>query len=311
MDIVGSTTFGYLVFRLSAWSSSKLRNSTTFKPFFCSTAIDTTTNMSYGKKAAERLANKSILITGCSLGIGEAACFELAEVTPNIKLIITARRVEKLEALKLKLEKEYPGIKVLAKSLDISKLETIAPFISDLPQEFADIDILVNNAGLALGKEPVGEVALNDVVTMFQTNVLGLITLTQAVLPIMKKKDSGSIVSIGSIAGLVAYEGGSIYNACKASVRFFMDALRKELISTKIRSILISPGAVKTEFSNVRFRGDDSKADSVYKGTEPLTAEDIAEVIVFTLTRRENLVVAETLVFPNGQASPFHIYRNN
>lgn len=106
MDIVGSTTFGYLVFRLSAWSSSKLRNSTTFKPFFCSTAIDITTNMSYGKKAAERLANKSILITGCSLGIGEAACFELAEVTPNIKLIITARRVEKLEALKLKLEKE-------------------------------------------------------------------------------------------------------------------------------------------------------------------------------------------------------------
>lgn len=141
---------------------------------------------------------------------------------------------------------------------------------------------------------------------MFATNVTGLINMTQAVLPIFKRRPSGGagdIVNIGSIAGREGYPGGSIYCATKAAVRTFTDALRRELIATRVRVIEVDPGQVETEFSLVRFGGDQSKADAVYKGVEPLTPEDIAEIVVFAVGRRENVVLADSLIFPNHQVS--------
>lgn len=268
--------------------------------------------MAYGLKAAERIANKIVLLTGASSGIGAATAKELASVSHgNIRLILTARREDKLKDLSDKLYQKYPSIKIHTSKLDVSSIEHIKPFISGLPQEFSDIDILINNAGKALGKDEVGQVQDKDLEDMFQTNLLGLISLTRSVLPIFRKKDAGDIVNIGSIAGREAYPGGSIYCATKAAVKSLTDALRKELISTKIRVLEFDPGAVHTEFSAVRFYGDQDKAEEVYEGTEPLSPEDVAECIVFGVTRKPNTVVAETLVLPTNQASPFHIFKRN
>ena len=202
------------------------------------------------------------------------------------------------ESLKL----EYSNIKVLPVTLDVSDVLSIEPFVNGLPTEFADIDVLINNAGLALGRDEVGSIDAKDIATMFNTNVLGLITLTQAVLRIYK-------ANLGSIAGRDPYPGGGIYCATKASVKSFSHVLRKELISTKIRVLEVDPGNVETEFSQIRFRGDKDKAKAVYAGTEPLLAEDIAEIIVFGVTRKQKTVIAETLVFSTNQASASHLYR--
>lgn len=266
--------------------------------------------MSYGSKAAERVANKIVLITGSSSGIGEATAKEIASAANgNLKLVLCARRKEKLDNLAKELTEKYSSIRIHVAQLDVSKLETIKPFIDNLPEEFANVDVLVNNAGLALGRDEVGAIQTDDMLSMFQTNVLGLITITQAVLPIMKKKNSGDIVNIGSIAGRDSYPGGGIYCPTKASVKSFSQVLRKELINTKIRILEVDPGNVETEFSNVRFKGDLEKAKQVYAGTEPLLSEDIAEVIVFGLTRKQKTVIAESLVFSTNQASAFHLYR--
>lgn len=267
--------------------------------------------MSQGRKAAERLANKTILITGASAGIGLATALEYLDASNgNIKLILTARRVEKLTELKNKIVKDYPNAKVLASKLDVSATETVEPFIKNLPTDFKDIDILINNAGLALGSDKVGNIDINDIKGMIDTNVVGLINLTQAVLPIFKKKNSGDIVNLGSVAGRDAYPTGSIYCATKFAVRAFTESLRRELIDTKIRVILIAPGIVETEFSMVRYKGDSERAGDVYKGVTPLFADDVADLIVYSTSRKQNTVIADTLIFPTSQGSAFHIHRD-
>jgi len=178
--------------------------------------------------------------------------------------------------------------------------------VGNLPDDFKDIDILVNNAGLVKGVDKAPEIKAEDIEIMFSTNVTGLINMTQAIMPIMKKREDGGrgdIINIGSIAGREGYPGGSIYCATKAAVRTFTDSLRRELIATRIRVIEVDPGQVETEFSVVRFNGDKSKADAVYAGCEPLTPDDIAEVVVFAAGRRENVVLADSLIFPNHQAA--------
>lgn len=268
--------------------------------------------MSYGSKAAERIANKVVLITGASAGIGESTARELASAANgNLRLILTARREDKLAVLAKELKEQYSNIKIHTQEFDVSKIDTIKPFVQNLPEEFADIDVLINNAGKALGRDEIGTILAEDIVGMFDTNVLGLITLTQEVLPIFKKKNSGDIVNLGSIAGRDPYPGGGIYCPTKAAVKSFSHVLRKELINTKIRVIEVDPGNVETEFSNVRFKGDLDKAKKVYEGTEPLVAEDIADLIVFTLTRKQNTVIAETLIFSTNQASASHLYRES
>jgi len=266
--------------------------------------------MSYGKQALSRIAGKTIFITGASSGIGKATALEYAEAANgDLKLILVARRLEKLESLKDELNQQYPSLKTFIGKLDVSEKGSIDPFLSKLPNEFKDIDILINNAGKALGNSKVGDVSNDDIYQTFDTNVFGLISITQAILPIFLKKNSGDIVNIGSIAGKDPYPGGSIYCASKFAVRAFTESLRKELINTKIRVIEIQPGAVNTEFSIVRNYGDLNAAKQVYKGREPLFGEDIAELIVFATTRKQNTVIAELLVFPSDQASASHVYK--
>ncbi|KAI9721942.1 MAG: hypothetical protein M1812_001900 [Candelaria pacifica] len=256
----------------------------------------------------KRLEGKTILITGASSGIGRSTAMEFAKTSPkNLKLVLTARRIDTLKQVAEEIKKEVgEGVKVLPVKLDVSSPDGIRKFVDSLPADFKDIDVLVNNAGLVKGTAKAPEILEEDINTMISTNVTGLINMTQAILPIFKRRDDGGrgdIINIGSIAGREGYPGGSIYCATKAAVRAFTDALRKELIATRIRVIEIDPGQVETEFSVVRFYGDKAKADAVYAGCEPLTPDDIAEVVVFTAGRRENVIVADTLIFPNHQAA--------
>ncbi|KAJ9216112.1 hypothetical protein DTO166G4_2356 [Paecilomyces variotii] len=263
---------------------------------------------------AKRLEGKTIVITGASSGIGKSTAKEFARTAPkNLKLIVTARRLDSLKQLAQEIKDEVgDGVKVLPVKLDVSNPEEVKNFVPSLPDEFKDINVLVNNAGLVKGVARAPEIAAEDMNVMFATNVTGLINMTQAILPIFKKRDEGGrgdIINIGSIAGREPYPGGSIYCATKAAIRSFTDALRKELIATRIRVIEIDPGQVETEFSVVRFYGDKKKADAVYEGCEPLTPDDIAEVIVFAAGRRENVVIADTLIFPSHQASPSAVHK--
>jgi 3-hydroxy acid dehydrogenase / malonic semialdehyde reductase len=204
--------------------------------------------------------------------------------------------------------------------LDVSKPDEVRALLKGLPQEVQNIDVLVNNAyflvhaflncsGLVKGMEKVGEISEDDIRVMMDTNVTGLINvctsseftnmeMIQAILPSMKSRNTGTIINIGSIAGRVPYAGGSVYCATKAAVQAFTDALRHELISTRIRVVNIDPGQVETEFSLVRFRGDEEKAKKVYEGVTPLTGIDVAEVIVFAASRNENVVIADVLLPP-------------
>ncbi|GAO15015.1 uncharacterized protein UV8b_00469 [Ustilaginoidea virens] len=266
--------------------------------------------------AAKRLAGKTILITGASSGIGRSTALEFARTSPdNLRLIITARRADALRDLASQIKSEAgAGVQVLPVKLDVANAQEVRDFVTNLPQDWRAINVLVNNAGLVKGVARAPDIDPDDMNVMFSTNVTGLINMTQAILPVFRQREhggQGDIINVGSIAGREPYPGGSIYCASKAAVRSFTDSLRKELIATRIRVMEIDPGQVETEFSLVRFYGDKAKADAVYAGCEPLTPEDIAEVIVFAATRRENVVVADTLVYPNHQASALIMHRKS
>ncbi|KAH7395374.1 hypothetical protein DE146DRAFT_679096 [Phaeosphaeria sp. MPI-PUGE-AT-0046c] len=264
---------------------------------------------------AQRLKGKTILITGASSGIGRSTAVEFARTQPDdLKLILTARREETLKEVAKEIEGFAKGVKVLPVKLDVSDISAVEGFVGSLPEGWREVDVLVNNAGLVKGVAQAPSIAPEDINTMFATNVTGLIAMTQAILPIFKARadgGSGDIINIGSIAGREPYTGGSIYCATKAAVRSFTDSLRRELIATRIRVIEIDPGQVETEFSVVRFGGDKEKAKKVYAGCEPLTPEDVAECVVFAAGRRENVVVADTLVFPNHQAAATVMHRRS
>ncbi|KIW40167.1 hypothetical protein, variant [Exophiala oligosperma] len=203
---------------------------------------------------SKRLEGKTVLVTGASSGIGKSVAQEFARTSPkNLKVIITARRIDTLKTVAAEIAKEVgDGVKVLPVQLDISKPEEVERFVPNLPAEFRDIDVLVNNAGLVRGMDRAPDIKAEDMEVMFATNVTGLINMTQAVMPIFLKKNggqdggSGDIINIGSIAGREGYAGGSIYCATKAAVRSFTEALRRELIASRIRVIEIDPGQVET-----------------------------------------------------------------
>ncbi|KAE9962332.1 hypothetical protein BLS_000468 [Venturia inaequalis] len=256
---------------------------------------------------AKRLEGKTVLITGASSGIGRSTAKEFARTAPkNLRLILAARRLEKLDELAQEIREEVgEGVRIHNVKMDVSKPAEVSAFVDGLPEEFKSIDVLVNNAGLVKGVDKAPNIKPEDIDTMFSTNVTGLINMTQAILPLFNAHTPprGDIINIGSIAGREGYASGSVYCATKAAVRTFTDALRRELIGTRIRVMEIDPGQVETEFSIVRFYGDEEKARKVYEGCEPLTPDDVAETVVWMAGRRENVVVADVLVFPNHQAA--------
>uniref|UniRef100_V5GUP5 NADP-dependent L-serine/L-allo-threonine dehydrogenase n=1 Tax=Kalmanozyma brasiliensis (strain GHG001) TaxID=1365824 RepID=V5GUP5_KALBG len=261
----------------------------------------------------QRLHNKTVLVTGASGGIGKATALLFARAGCNV--ILTARRAEELSAAATECAhanlagQTNAGGNFAAITLDMRNREQLDGLISSLPEWAKEVDILVNNAGLVLGTDKVGDISADEMDVMIDTNVKGLIHLTQIFVREFKKRNAGHVINLGSIAGREGYPGGSIYCATKFAVNAFTSALLKELVDTPIRVTEVQPGMVETSFSVTRFRGDQDAADKVYKGLQPLSAEDIAEEIVWAANRPAHVNIAETLVFPVNQASPYHAFR--
>lgn len=251
---------------------------------------------------------KTALITGATSGIGEATAHILAE--NNYRVIITGRRKEKLEALKLTLIDKYQAV-VLALVFDVRNYKEVSNSLENLPKEWQDIDILVNNAGLAVGADTIDEGALDDWNRMIDTNIKGLLHVTKSLLPGMKKKKSGHIINIASIAGKEVYLKGNVYCATKHAVDALSKAMRIDLLPYHIKVTNIAPGMVETEFSVVRYKGDQQKADEVYKDMKPLTGKDIAETIWFVINRPEHVNINDILIMPASQANTSHLLREN
>lgn len=237
----------------------------------------------------------NVLITGASAGFGKALAERL--VAGGHQVIGCARRRDKLDALATTLGEAF-----LPVVMDISDTASIPQIIADLPAGFQHIDVLVNNAGLALGTEPAHEADLNDWMRMLDTNVKGLVALTHAVLPAMVARDSGYIINVGSIAGSWPYFGGNVYGATKAFVKQFSLNLRADLVGTQVRVTNLEPGNVAgTEFSNVRYHGDDEKAAKVYDGFKTMTGEDIGDILLWLIESPAHINVNRLEVMPVAQ----------
>ena len=251
-------------------------------------------------------SNHTALITGASAGIGEACARLLAQA--GCSLILIARRQQRLAELSQELESRY-GITVYYESLDVRDQQAVAGLPQRIPSALQSVDILINNAGLALGLEKAYAYSPEDVDTMVDTNIKGVLNFLRVFVPPMVERGQGHIVNISSIAGQEAYPGGGIYCGSKHFVTALSKSLRMDLVDTPIRVTTISPGLVETEFSIVRFRGDKEKADQVYRGLTPLYAQDIAEAVMFALTRPAHVQIADMVIFPTHQASAYHVYR--
>lgn len=249
---------------------------------------------------------KTAFITGATSGIGRASARRLAEA--GFRIIITARRKEALEAFAEKLRAE--GHDVLTIAYDVRDREACREAADNLPNEWKEIDLLVNNAGLALGLEPEYEGDFADWDTMIDTNIKGLLNMTRFVVPGMVERNRGQIINIGSVAGDAAYAGGNVYCATKAAVKTITDGLRIDLAHTAVRVTNIKPGLVETDFSRVRFHGDEQRADNVYKGIKPLTGEDIADVVAYAAMAPAHVQIAEVLVLATHQGSGSVIVRS-
>lgn len=245
------------------------------------------------------------LITGASSGIGEACARKFAE--GGYDLILTARRAEKLAALKAELEAE--GTKVKTLTFDIRDAEAAEKAVDSLEPEWRKIDVLINNAGLALGLDKEYEGDPDDWNTMIDTNIKGLLTMTRLIVPGMVERNEGHVINIGSVAGDAAYAKGNVYCATKAAVKTITDGLRIDLAETAVRVTNLKPGLVETNFSNVRFHGDNQRADNVYKGITPLTGADIADVAFYAASTPKHVQIAEVLILATHQASGSVIYR--
>eukprot|EP00775_Hariotina_reticulata_P004084 gene4084-4331_t len=240
------------------------------------------------------------VVTGASSGFGEATAWRLAEA--GCKLVLIARRMDRLLSLKEQLVEMYQ-VPVHVVQLDMRDLEAVKHFAADLPSEFQEVDILINNAGLALDVTTVSDHLIEDAQCMIETNYLSVVVLTRELVKGMIARNRGHIVNLSSIAGREAYHGGAIYCASKHALDAFSTASRHELVATNVRVTSIAPGAAKTEFSVIRFKGDVQRADAVYEGFDPLTAPDIADNILYALTRPLNVQVADMLVLANQQSS--------
>lgn len=250
---------------------------------------------------------KTIMITGASAGIGEACAHLFAK--NNYRIIITARRKDRLGNLKSILEKEY-NAEVHDLVFDVRNKSEVEKAINNLPSNWKNIDVLLNNAGLSLGLDPLQNGNVDDWETMIDTNIKGLLYVSKVVSTLMIQNGNGHIINLGSIAGKESYLNGNVYCATKAAVDSLTKSMRLDLLSHGIKVTAIHPGAVETEFSIVRFKGDVERAKSVYNGFEPLHPEDIAEVIYFAASRPAHVNINDLLVMPTAQANATTIFRN-
>jgi NADP-dependent 3-hydroxy acid dehydrogenase YdfG len=253
-----------------------------------------------------RLKEKIALITGASAGIGAATA--LAFAAEGARLLLAARRAGKLADIASR-ALERGAASVHSIDLDVRSRHAVQSAIDELPQEWAEIDILVNNAGLSRGMEKIYTGKFEDWEEMIDTNVKGLLYVTRSVVPGMVVRGRGHVVNLGSMAGEIAYPDGAVYCGSKAAARVINDGLREDLLGTPVRVTSVDPGLVETDFSLVRFRGNAGRAAKVYKGMKPLTAEDVADVILWAVTRPEHVNIARVSLTSIHQANSLLIHR--
>ena len=249
--------------------------------------------------------SKIVLITGATSGIGLACAQQFA--ANGDKLILTGRNTQQLAEISNTLKAN--GTEVITLAFDVRNRQQAESSLKQLPKEWQAIDVLINNAGLALGLEPEFEGDFDDWDAMIDTNIKGLLTMTRLIVPGMVERNRGHIINIGSVAGDAAYAGGNVYCATKAAVKALSDGLRIDVANTPIRVTNLKPGLVETNFSNIRFHGDNERASNVYKGIKPLTGTDIADVAVYAANAPEHVQIAEVLILATHQASGSVIVR--
>ncbi len=252
------------------------------------------------------LRNRVVFVTGASSGIG-AACAR-AFAAEGAKLLLAARRIERLDAAVPDLRAGgAAAVRTLA--LDVRNAEAVRSAVDALPSEWREIEVLVNNAGLSRGLDRLHEGSVEDWDEMIDTNVKGLLHVDRAVVPLLVARGSGTVIHVGSIAGREVYPAGNVYCATKHAVRALTEGLRIDLVGTGVRVATVDPGLVRTEFSRVRFRGNDVRAEAVYRGMTPLSPDDVAEAIVWIASRPQRVTIAEMVVLPTDQASATIVHR--
>lgn len=245
------------------------------------------------------MKGKTIFITGATSGIGEGCARKFAAMGSN--LILNGRNTEKLENLKKELTAQ--GVEVLTLPFDVRDRKAMQEAVDSLQGQWKHVDVLINNAGLVIGMDKEHEGSLDEWDIVIDTNIKALLAMTRLIVPGMVERGCGHVINIGSIAGDAAYAGGSVYCATKAAVKALSDGLRIDLVYTPVRVTNIKPGMVETNFSVIRFRGDQDKADAVYKGIRPLTGDDIADVVYYAASAPAHVQIAEVLVMPTYQAT--------
>jgi serine 3-dehydrogenase len=253
-----------------------------------------------------RLQNQRVLITGASAGFGAAMARAFAAHGAHLEL--WARRLERLHELKTELEPQHE-VEVSVQKVDVREREQVHAAAEALARRGWAIDVLVNNAGLASGLAPVHEGDVDDWDAMIDTNLKGLLYVTKEILPGMVARDSGHVINIGSVAGYWIYPKGNVYNATKFAVRALTEAMSVDLLGTRVRVSSVDPGAAETEFSRVRFHGDDERAEKVYEGFQPLTAADVADAVIYVANTPPHVMVTRLVLTPTAQRSPTMIHR--
>ncbi len=253
-----------------------------------------------------RLQGKNVVITGASAGFGEACAHQFAAYGARLEL--WARRRDRLERVKAEIEKRH-GSAVGIRTVDVRDRDAVRAAAEALRAQAWIPDVLVNNAGLASGFDPIHQGSHEDWDAMIDTNLKGLLNVTREILPMMVERDSGHVINIGSVAGYMAYPKGNVYNATKFAVRGLTEAMALDLFGTSVRVSSVDPGAAETEFSVVRFHGDDARAKKVYDGFQPLSAGDVADAVVYVANAPAHVNVAKLVMLPTAQRNPFLIHR--
>lgn len=252
------------------------------------------------------MANKIILVTGATSGFGKAIAEKFAAAGWNC--ILTGRRADRLNSITADLKSRF-GVDVLPLQLDVQHRQAVTEQLTQLPAQWQAIDVLVNNAGLALGREPFDQASLDDWDIMIDTNVKGLLYVSKAIVPFMIQHKKGHIINIGSTAGKEVYPNGNVYCATKHAVGAISEAQRIDLLPYGIKVTAVHPGAAETEFSTVRFKGNQAKADEVYKGFEPLHAEDIADTVFYCASLPPHVCINDLVITCTAQANSFFTHK--